>query len=260
MFHPPRVLPSTCALLLACALAVSLPQARAQQAEGPDEAERLVYLTEQYYPYNYREGDAVHGLSVELLRLVWERMGMPAQPILVQPWARVYAAALERPGTAVFGMARTPEREGLFKWACPIDTVRFVLFSRAADKAHTLSSGDLGSLVVGTVRGDVAEAALRALGRPVRIEAVADMELNLRKLDAGRLDLVAYEERGMRRLLERLGRDPGAYAPVMVLRETDICYAFHRDTPDALVARFQRALDAVRNEPEYTRLIRRFLD
>lgn len=253
------MLPLPRALLLACVLAWALcaPPARAGDPSGP---EGLTYLTEQYYPYNYTENDAVRGLSADLLRLVWARMGVAERPVTVQPWARVYDATLTQPGTVAFSMARTPERAGLFKWACPIDTVRFVLFSRAADTARTLSSSDLGHLTVGTVRGDVAEAALLALGRSVRIEPVADMELNLRKLDAGRLDLVAYEERSMRRLLERTGRDPGDYAVVMVLRQTEVCYAFHRETPDALVARFQRGLDEVLAGPEYGLLVSRYLE
>lgn len=253
------MLPLPRALLLACVLAWALcaPPAR---ADGPPGPEGLAYLTEQYYPYNYAENGAVRGLSVDLLRLVWARMGVAERPVTVQPWARVYDAALTQPGTVAFSMARTPERETLFKWACPIDAVRFVLFSRAADTARTLSSSSLEHLAVGTVRGDVAEAALLDLGHPVRIEPVADMELNLRKLDAGRLDLVAYEERSMRRLLERTGRDPGAYAVVMVLRQTEVCYAFHRETPDALVAHFQQALDEVLAGPEYEALVARYLE
>jgi len=246
------------ALLLACALAWALWPLPAR-ADQPDPA-GLTYLTEQYYPYNYAENGAVHGLSVDLLRLVWARMGVAEQPVTVQPWARVYDAALGQPGTVAFSMARTPEREALFKWVGPIDTVHFVLFSRAADTARTLSATSLEHLAVGTVRGDVSEAALLDLGHPVRIEPVADMELNLLKLDAGRLDLVAYEERSMYRLLERTGRDPGAYAVVKLLRRTEICYAFHRETPDALVGRFQQALDAVLAGPEYAALVARYLE
>ena len=255
---PIRALAAACALAWVLAWALGAAgAARAQQADGPA---ATTYITEQYYPYSYTADGTVRGLSADLLRLVWRHMGVAEQPIQVQPWARAYEAGRTRPGTVVFGMARTPGRERLFKWACPIDTVRFALFARAADKARILVSADMKTLVVGTVRDDVAEAALLETGRPVRIEPVADMELNLRKLDAGRLDLVAYEARSMPRLLRSLGRDPAGYAEVVALGETETCYAFHRDTADEVVARFQRALDAVRAGPEYARLRRLYLE
>lgn len=239
--------------LIACAALPAPAVADEARLEG------LTYLTEQYYPYNYSEGDSVLGFSTELLRLTWARLGVPDQPISVQPWARVYESALSRPHTVAFTMARTAEREDLFRWACPIDTARFALFSRAADKSRILSSANFDNLIVGTVRDDVADAALRDSGRATRIETVAEMELNLRKLDAGRLDLVAYEERSMRGLLERLGKNPADYTVVSVLKETEVCFAFHRETPIALVERFQQALREVIAGPDYARLAKKYL-
>lgn len=219
----------------------------------------LKYVTEQYYPYNFHDGETVRGISAELLRMVWERLGEPERPISLLPWARAYEEALLEPGTVIFSMARTAERENLFRWACPIDTVRFVLFAKAETGLAIHQTKDMEGMRVGTVRGDVAEQALRAMNLAVHIEPVADMEYNLKKLEAGRLDMVAYEERSMRRLLADRGMDPEAFEPVFLLKATSICYAFHKSTPMALVERFQEALDQARATPDYDTLRDKYL-
>lgn len=223
-------------------------------------AHHLSYATEDYYPYNYTRDGAILGYSVELLRRMWDEMGVPEQDIAVYPWARAYNGALNIPHTVTFSMARTPQREGLFKWAGPIDTVRFVLFAPAGSELAATLPVKLDGLDIGTVRDDVAETAVREIAPDARIESVSDVRQNLSKLLAGRLDLVAYEERSMRRLLAEQGLDPDALTPVYLLKETEIAFAFHLSTPDALVARFQHALDAVRARPGHGALVRRYFD
>jgi len=248
------MLRSLFALLAFIALLAATPPAPRAQ-----EPSTLRYLTEEYYPYNFSANGTIQGLSADLLRLIWHKMGVPEQPITILPWARAYEETLLDPGTVLFSMARTPEREHLFRWVGPIDTVRFVLFALASNPLRLEDATGLDHLSVGTVRGDVADLSLRALRRPIRIEPVADMKQNLRKLDAGRLDLVAYEERSMRSMLAEQGLDPERYKSVFLLKETDICYALHYTTSPALVIRFQQALDAIRASEDYAALLKKYL-
>ena len=249
------------ALALAFALAL-LPGTRVQGADAADPRDAsagLAWITEEYYPFNYREDGVVRGISADLLRLAWAELGEPEQSIFILPWARAYKQAMGTSGMVLFSTARTPEREALFKWAGPIAQVRFVLAAPRGSGVRVGRPEDLAGLRVGTLRDDVSDSLLAPWRSVCRVESVADMDQNLRKLDAGRIDLVAYEEASLRLLLRRQGRDPDAYETVYVLKETPVYYAFHISTDDELVRRFQRALDDAKDSEAYARLLDTYL-
>jgi polar amino acid transport system substrate-binding protein len=222
---------------------------------GAEEMPELTYLTEEYFPFNYTDGDRVKGVSTDLLRLIWTRLGLPKQPIRVMPWARAYERIRHQPGTVLFSMARTPEREDLFRWVGPIMTVRFALFAKK-DKNITLTDLDqMKGYSVGILREDISDAILTPYASSNSIEPVADMRQNVLKLKEDRLDMVAYEEFCWPRLVTRLGLDPEDFETVFVLRETPVYYAFHRDTPPETVDAFQQALDSIKNTPAYPHIL-----
>lgn len=221
--------------------------------------DEMTWLTEEYYPYNYREDGRVKGISADLLRLVWQEMGEPEHSIYVLPWARAYVQTQGTKNTVLFSMARTPEREKLFKWAGPIAHVRFVLAARKGSRITMDSMEDLAGLRVGTLRGDVSDQLLQPFKDKCRVDAVVRMDQNLRKLDAGRIDLVAYEELSLRLLLQHDGRPPDALQTVYVLREVPVYYAFNLATDNALIQRFQSALNDAKNTEAYARLLNGYI-
>lgn len=224
-----------------------------------DPAEELTYLTEQYYPYNFENETGLCGISVDILRLMWTELGIAKKSIQLLPWARVYDLIQQEPGTVAFGMARTPEREGLFRWVGPIETVRFVLLAKKSRHIAIETMADIKGYAVGTLIDDITDVILKPVGKLARIEPVADMEFSLKMLEHDRIDLIAYEEQGFAGLAKANGHDPDEYETVYVLRETGIYYAFHIETPRELVSRFQRAFNAVRSRPEYREILKKYL-
>lgn len=230
------------ALMLLAPLLLPVAEAPAQQASFGD----LYWMTEEYYPYNFSEDDQIRGISATLLRLTWKELGEPEHGIKSYPWARAYQMAQTIPGTVLFSMARTPEREQLFKWAGPIAHVRFVLTARKARGLKVSTGADLKGLTIGTLRDDVGDQLLDPWRGICTIEPVATIEQNLKKLEMGRLDLFSYEENSTRLFLLHQGKNPADYETVFVLQDVPIYFAFHRETDNALVQRFQEALDKVK--------------
>ncbi|MEF2232259.1 MAG: transporter substrate-binding domain-containing protein [Pseudodesulfovibrio sp.] len=228
-------------------------------AAQPQSPEQLTYLTEEYYPFNYADGGTVRGVSADLLRMVWNRLGVQEQSIEILPWARAYELARHQPGTVLFGMARTPERESMFRWAGPIFNVRFVLIAKKSKQIQVRSLDQLNGYCIGTVRGDVAHTLLAPHLRECTVEAVADMKQNVRKLVEDRLDMVAYEEHSWPGLATRMGVDPDQFETVFLLRETPIYFAFHIDTDPSLLAAFQEALDSVTASQYYPMILNTYL-
>lgn len=248
-----RVLP----LFLIMAVHCLMPSFAA--AVDPASLEGHAYLTEQYYPFNYQEGDTVTGISVELLRMIWMELGITATSIELMPWARAYDRIRHTPGTVLFSMARTPEREQAFKWAGPITVARFVLIGKK-DRDFSMHSLDqLKGLSVGTLRDDIADTLLRPYQDIARIQPLADMELNVAKLRDNRLDLIAYDEFSWHMLARRMQLNLEEFRAVYILKETAIHYAFNPAITDAELKRFQNALDKVKATPAYERMLEKFL-
>lgn len=196
----------------------------------------------------------MRGISVDLLRLIWKELDIPEQPIRLVPWARGYRIVQNRPGTVLFAMGRTAEREELFRWACPIMTNRQVLIGRKDRNIQIQSLAEAKRYRIGTILKDLGDALLAQVGFD-NLESVSDIQLNLRKLDAGRIDPIAYGENGFWNHVE----NPEDYEIVFALKTSKACYAFHRDTPEALVADFQRALNAIRQRPAFEVVIKKYL-
>ena len=239
-------------------LALCLIQAAPAAAQSS--LEEITYLTEEYYPYNYTEEGRLKGLSVDLLRLTWQELGVPEQPIESLPWARAFQLVQNEPGTMLFSTARTASRDRKFHWAGPIMIVRFVLIAKKRHKIILESLRDVAGYTIGTLREDISDNLLADYRDIARIEPVADMQQNIAKFLSNRLDMIAYEERSWLKMAARNGLSPSDYETVYVLRETPVYYAFHGDTPVELVRGFQDALDRVKASPAYTKLMETYLD
>lgn len=226
-------------------------------AAGPSGSLGLQYLCEDIPPSNYLKEGKLTGISVDLLRSMWRAMGEPQQAIKVVPWARGYDAALNHPGHVLFSMSRTRERDSLFKWVGPIFSVRNVLLARAGGRSLPRSLAEAKSLRIGTIKSDVVESILLGAGfAPSRIEGVSSLAQNFEKLRRGRVDLLAHSERTLMEFLRTTGQDEGSYVVALEFSRTENFYAFHRQVPDSVIDRFQRALDGLR--PEHARLLKRY--
>ncbi len=232
---------------------------RATIPAGAMEPEELIYLTENYYPYNYVQDGKVVGISPDIIREMWKVMGAREQEFHLYPWARAYHTAQNAPNTVLFGMARTGEREHLFKWVGPITVNRFVLFKRKDADNGPFTAKDLKGATVGTVRNDVSDQILATMKTGARIQPVCTVDINLRKILDKRIDFLAHEEACMRMLLKKQLLNEDTLAPVLTLREVPIYIAVSTGVPDELVKRLNSALAQVRNSPVYDEIFEKYM-
>lgn len=105
-------------LLLAC---LALP--------SPANAQAVAFTTEDYAPFNYREGKVIKGATVEQVEKVMAAIGID-YTIEVMPWARAFSLARTAPMTCVFATAHNSARDPLFKWVEPLLIDRNILITR----------------------------------------------------------------------------------------------------------------------------------
>lgn len=223
-------------------------------------AESLTYITEEFRPFNYQEGGAVTGFSVELLRLMWQEMDVKPQKIRVYPWARGYNWLQKRPNVVLFSTGRTEQREALFQWVCPIgEQVRNIFLAKKSRNLKIRTLDDAKKYRIGTVHEDVSEQTILKKGfKRSQLKPMPDMKSNLKKLLLERIDLVTYDEKALFGLIDHYNMNRDDFETAYLISQTGLCYAFNKEIPVSLVNDFQLALNKVLKTKAYRALEKKY--
>jgi polar amino acid transport system substrate-binding protein len=211
----------------------------------------IVLLTENFPPYNmatdgknFAQESNIEGIAVEIVRQTFKRAGIGYNMTLRFPWDRIYKLALEKPGYGVFVTARLPEREKLFKWVGPIGPDDWIMLARSDSPIELKTLEQARQYKIGAYKGDaIAEELARQGLNPITVLSDKD---NARKLVDGQIDLWATGDPAGR----YLARQEGVSGLKTVLRfnQAELFLALNKETPDAVVAKLQKALDDMRAE------------
>lgn len=219
--------------------------------------DEVIFMTEQYPPYNFEEDEKAQGIAVDTLLLMLQRAGskQTREDIELLPWARGYKRAQLEPNTCLFSTARSEERENLFKWIGPISPHKVTLIAKKERNIRIGSAKDIQQYKIGTIRDDVVEQYLLRIGINLDdMERVSGTSQNIKKLNRDRIDLWAYGEDVAAWELKAHGFDPSDYESVYVLEQTDLYFSCHKDISDSVIRVLQSALDTLKADSEYKRV------
>lgn len=222
-------------------------------------AKEYVVMTEDFAPFGYREDGKLTGLSVEIVREVLKTLSHPDN-IEVLPWARAYRETLNKPNRVVFSMARSPDREALFKWVGPLIADRIFFYKRrgAAIEIDTLDDAKKVKRIVLT-RDFPEHRLLQSQGFSNLYLTVKPIQ-NFKMLMERRGDLVPMGELAVPKIIKEIGMDPTFIERTSVmLFETKLYIAFSNDIPDSEVQRWQSALDHVKATGKQAEIIKKYV-
>ncbi|WP_018954003.1 substrate-binding periplasmic protein [Thioalkalivibrio sulfidiphilus] len=232
------------------------------QSQTPHRSlDELVWITEEYAPYNYAQDGQVTGVAVDILVKIWERLGVnrTVADIQLLPWARGYRMALDQPGTCLFSTTVTDARRELFTFVEPIMDASISII---APRDRGLEVADVAALApyrIGVVREDIGDQLLQEEGFSGTYVRTDSARILIRMLRGERFDAAAYNERVANWVMVQEGIDPALYEPALVLREGYMGYACHKDTDPALIAQLQDALDALIADGTVAEITNRYL-
>lgn len=215
----------------------------------------LDYITEVYPPFNYLDGSQLKGISVDVLEAASKAVDEPVSrnDVKVQPWARGYASALSGPKVVLFATTRTEERESKFKWVGPIIKTKIVVFSN--NNVTITNPADLNNYRIGVVRDDVGEQLLKQLGvKASAMKVSPKAELIIKQIDAGRVDMLAYEQTVAAYLMKSYDIDPSQFNVAYVLSEGELFYSLSPDTSDDYVNKLQQGIDKITESGELDKI------
>ena len=225
----------------------------------------LRIVTEELPPYNMTQDGKVTGLSTEVVQAVLNEVGMRGN-IQSMPWARAYDIALNSETVMIYSITRTEQREKLFKWVGVIAPTQWFLFSLSGRNIRLSHLDDARKFQIATVNEDAGEQYLASKGFVLgkNLQSSNKYEFNYDKLNLGRVDLWIANELNAYYLVRQRGGDPAkvlerTLALPDVGGEDGLNMAFSLKTPDHVVERFRKGLDAVKKSGVYNGLLRKWL-
>jgi polar amino acid transport system substrate-binding protein len=221
-------------------------------------------VTEEYPPFNYTRDGKITGLATEVVQAVLKEVGVEGK-FQSMPWARAFETAKDTENVLIYAIHRSPEREPLFKWIGPIMPTNFYLFSW---KNRHIELPDLDSAKAyqtGTVIQDIGESYLIKEGFTLgkNLQSGVKYEQNYEKLKLGRIDLWIMNELSAYHIARQAGDDPALTLSkawrIKALSGTGNYMAFGNKTPDALVERFRKGLEAIKKNGTYDAIQKKWL-
>lgn len=205
----------------------------------PARAADIVFVTEEYAPFNYSENGAVKGIAVEQVH----RMATAAHlsyAIEIMPWARAIMLAERQPDHCVFTTAHSLERHERFQWVEPLLRDQMVMLKRKGRNLAATTLQQARALRVGSQRGDIGHEVLMRHGF-ADIDLATDIAITLGKLKSGRIDLMPTSVK----TFDTLSAAGEPIEKAMLLDGLVYGIACNKDVPQAKVAAMQQALDVL---------------
>lgn len=215
-------------------------------------------VTEEFPPYSYSKNGQLTGVATEVVKAVLKQLKM-SDEILVYPWARAYKIALNEKNVLIFGINRTSDRENLFKWVGFIASNNLAFFSlQQRNDIKVNSLNDAKKYEIGLILADFGEQYLLSK-HFTHISAVTNDLQNLKKLLNGRIDLWLTDEHNGYYVLKENDQNPKNFKIVYDFKVSSGLYmAFSKKTPDVIVEEFKQALETIKANGTYTKIVQKY--
>ena len=218
-----------------------------------------VYLvTEEYPPITFMQEGRPGGFVTELVRQIAAELGVQDH-VQLTSWNNAYTMALLHPNLVLFSAERTAEREELFHWVGPVGRNSAILYARAGSELAIDSLDDARSVpAIATTTNWFTEQDLQARGFDNLLSS-PDPADSVRRLMEGEASLAIFTDLTVPEIVVRAGYAMGDLEPLLVVSQTDFYIALSRGTDPERVAQWRAALDALKRDGRFERIVRAYL-
>lgn len=200
--------------------------------------------------YSYLQNGKVAGPASDVVEATLQRAGLNDYRLALYPWARAYDMAQQEANVLIYLIARTPEREPLFKWVGEIMRIDYHFYKLRERKDIVVP--DLQSAKnysIGVLREDVRHQYLRSQGFTKLVVSGLNID-NFRKLLNQQVQLVPMPESDVVMLCREENVDFASLEQAYTLDTltTGLYMAYSHSTSDDIVARTRAAFDSLKAE------------
>lgn len=204
---------------------------------------KLRIITEDNPPYNFAdERGNITGQSTEIVRSLMSKTGTDTAIELLS-WSKGYEIVQNQPNTMIYSTGRMPFREQMFKWVGPIGFADEWFYARRGSNIKISSLDDAKKVKsIAVYKDDSNQLFLLEKGFTNLDVSENDVQC-IKKLMDGKVDLWLGPSQGFSFLAYEAGVNPAEIEPVSYVRRAEWYIAFNRQTPDATIEAWQKALD-----------------
>ncbi|WP_164971034.1 substrate-binding periplasmic protein [Halarcobacter mediterraneus] len=223
-------------------------------------ADEIQPLTESWEPYQIETKDGLEGIGIDLIKEIQKRVGNKKE-IKVFPWKRSYNITLNKKGYALFLTTKSKHRENFFKWVGPVNSMKIKFFKNASRKDLSINSIEdakkVSSIIV--AENTISEETLRELGfKNLEINTISNGSFY--KLLENKVDLYPVEYDSFIYKLKKMKLED-KIIPVKMkepIIKSQLYIAFNKKTDDKIIKKWQKALDDIKNDGTYKRILERY--
>jgi len=225
---------------------------------------KIKIYTEEYPPHNMKVAGKLTGRSVDILDAMFKKMDskQSIKDVKLTNWSRAYSVAQKVPNSMVFSTTRTKSREDLFKWVGPISTTTVGVIALKSKNIVIKDISDFNKHKIGAVLKDVAEQLLIERGVSKNsiqhVNGSDAIKISFNKMEKGRIDMFAYNTTVALAGAKMAGFDTDKYEIVYELTVGELCFAFNKKTDDDIIKKWQNALDAIKANGTYAKIINKY--
>jgi len=209
---------------------------------------KLSVVTENWYPFNYLDKNGeIAGSSTERVKSILEFANIPFE-IKLYPWQRSYSLARTQENTLIYSIFRSPIRENMFHWICPISSnnVHSVYKLSARDDIRINTKEDLINYSINVTRGTFPHEHFLGKGMKegVNLQLTATNEANLSMLLKKRVDLIVEVESAIYQMVKDRGLPEDVIEKVYTseeMNQVQSCMAISKGTPQHIINKIRQS-------------------
>ncbi|MEA3289466.1 MAG: ABC transporter substrate-binding protein [Campylobacterota bacterium] len=226
--------------------------------------QKINMYTEHYPPYNYKKDGELKGISVEVLDAILKQMRSTSSidDVKLTNWSRAYTIAQKKKNAMVFATTRTTSREKLFKWVGPIVKSKVGVIAPKSKKIKIEKMSDFNNYKIGAVLKDVGEMLLLENGVDKNniqyVKGTDAINISFNKMENNRIDMFSYNISVAFANAKMEGFDTSKYEIIYTLKEGELYFAFNKDTEDAIINKWQKALDVIKENGIYAKILEKY--
>ena len=204
--------------------------------------------SENMPPYNYIENGKVSGISTEILKRITKNSTVYISKIEILPWKRSYEKVLGTKNTVLYSAGRSAQREKLFTWVGPIDSMRVGVVAKKSNKFNISKITDFKRYKVGTIKSSFVEQKLIKQGIDrVNLDSFISIKSQVKKLVSGRVDMLAFSIPAICYFLQEIGENLNDYEEIYLLGKADLYFAFNKDSDKEIINELNRNIQNIDN-------------
>ncbi|WP_282110401.1 substrate-binding periplasmic protein [Shewanella algicola] len=218
----------------------------------------MQFITYPLPPFTYLDNGYLSGFSIDIIEAMMQNTQQTAK-IEMYPFKRAFQLIKSQKNTALFLVAKRPERESEMKWVGPIISSGVYFYQKRDSGLSLAHLEDLKRVQnIGVVQDNADHTYLNAQGFTNLSTDNAQLQ-SLKMLSYGRIDVAPMSELVMPYLAQAANIDINTIERTPIkLYDSTLYIAFSNDTSDEDIALWQQAFDELKKSGQYQAIYDRY--